>query len=159
MDLSWSDRFVGSMTIKDWVHMGLLVVNVIALGVNIAALWFTGRSVRRQARATDLNGYFQIREQFSTAWRRFRDAEEENREFELTEIFGLFESACHLYNKRRLYGATRDMVRDFLCEMLPSVLSNEYAQCVFHKSISSPKTYSEIRRFARENKIEGVPQQ
>ena len=111
VDMSWGDRFVVSLTIKDWIYIGALVVNIIAL-------WFTGWSVRRQAKATDLNGYFQFREQFSTAWRRFKDAPEEDRKYEFIEILGLLEAACHLYNKRRLYGATRDMVRDFLCEML-----------------------------------------
>ena len=154
MELSWGDRFVVSLTAKDWIYIGALVVNIIAL-------WFTGWSVRRQAKATDLNGYFQFREQFSTAWRRFKDAKkdgsEEDQEFELTEIFGLFESACHLYNKRRLYGATREMVRDFLCDMLRGVFKNQDAKNVFQGSISSPKTYSEIQRFARSNQIEGMP--
>ena len=152
MDLSWGDRVIASLSSRDWIYIGALVVNVIALG-------FTGWSARRQAKAADLNAYFQFMEQFSAAWRRFRDAPEKNREFELTEIFGLFEAACHLYNNRRLYGVTRAMARDFLCEMLPSVLSNEYAKGVFQTSISSPKTYSEIRQFARTNRIEGVPQQ
>ena len=151
MDLSWGDRFVDSMTIKDLIYIGALVVNVIALG-------FTGWSVRRQAKAVDLNGYFQFMEQMSAAWRRLRDAPEENREFELIEIFVLFEAACHLYNKRRFHGATREMVKDSLCDMLPGVFKSQYAKCVFRKTISSPKTYSEIRRFARSNKVEGVPQ-
>lgn len=151
MDLSWGDRFVDSMTIKDWAYIGALIVNIIALG-------FTGWSVRRQAKAADLNAYFHFKKQFSTAWRRFRDAEEKNREFELAEIFGLFEAVSHLYNKRRIHGVTREMVRDFLRDMLPDVFKDEYAKCVFRKTISSPKTYSEIRRFAHENEIEGVPQ-
>ena len=91
MDLSWSDRFVVSLTTKDWIYIGVLVVNIIALG-------FTGWSVLRQAKATDLNGYFQFRDQFSTAWRRFRDASAEDREYEFIEILGLLEAACHLYN-------------------------------------------------------------
>lgn len=154
MDLSWGDRIVVSLTIKDWIYVGALVVNVIALG-------FTGWSVYRQAKAADLNAYFQFTERFSTAWRRFKDTEdgsERDREFELTEIFGLFEAACHLYNNRRFFGVTRAMARDFLCEMLPSVLSDEYAKDVFQESISSTTTYSEIRQFARSNRIEGVPQ-
>ena len=40
MELSWGDRFVVSLTIKDWVYIGAFVVNIIALG-------FTGWSVRR----------------------------------------------------------------------------------------------------------------
>ena len=151
MDLSWPDRLVNGMTIRDWIYIGALAVNIIALG-------FTGWSVRRQAKAVDLNAYFQFVEQFSVAWRRFRDAPEKNREFELTEIFGLFEAASHLYNNRRIHGVTREMVKDFLRDMLPDVFEDEYAKCVFRKTISSPKTYSEIQRFARENEIEGVPQ-
>ena len=153
MDLSGGDRFGVNLTVKDWVYIGTFVVNFIALG-------FTGWSVYRQAKAADLNAYFQFTERFSAAWRRFKDAGDEaerDREFELTEIYGLFEAACHLYNKRRLYGVTREMVKSFLCEMLPGVFKNQYAKDVFQKSISSPTTYSEIRRFARSNKIEGVP--
>lgn len=152
MDLSWPDRFVNGVTIRDWVYIGALVVNIIALG-------FTGWSVHRQAKAADLSAYFQFVERFSVAWRRFRDAEEKNREFELTEIFSLFEAVCHLYNKRRIHGVTRKMVKELLCDMLPGVFEDEYAKCVFRKTISSPKTYSEVRRFALSNKIAGVPQQ
>ncbi len=151
MDLSWGDRLVVSLTTKDWIFIGALVVNVIALG-------FTGWSVYRQAKATDLNAYFQFMEQCLAAWRRFRGAQEKDREFELTEIFNLFEAACHLYNKHRIHGATREMVKNFLCDMLPGVFKNQYAKDVFQTSISGPKTYSEIRRFACSNKIEGVPQ-
>lgn len=151
MDLSWGDRVAASLTSKDWIYIGALVVNVIALG-------FTGWSIRRQAKAADLQAYFQFTEQISSAWRRFRDVPEENREFELVEIFNLFEAACHLYNKRRLHGATREMVKNSLCDMLPGVFQNQYAKDVFQTSTSGPKTYSEIRAFARSNKIEGVPQ-
>ena len=87
-----------------------------------------------------------------------RDESEEKRDFELVEILNLLETTSHLYNKRNIHGAAREMVQDYLCEVIPAVLKDDKAKNLFIQSHSGPNTYSEIRQFARSHKIEGVPE-
>ena len=147
--MSWLYCFINNMDSGDWILFGLLVLNGITLG-------FTAWWIRRQARTSDLNSYLQIREQFSNSWRKFRDAEEKNKNFELVEVLSLLEGTCHLHNKSLFYGTTKEQVKDYMREVIPQVLKNEYAKKQFIKSMSSPKTYSEIRGFAKSQRIKEV---
>lgn len=135
----------------DWILLGLLILNGVTLG-------YTAWWIRRQAKTNDLKSYLQLREQFANGWRKFRDAEEKNKnkEFEFIEVLSLLEGTCHLYNKSIFYGATKEQVRDYMREVIPKVLENEYAKQQFINSISSPNTYSEIRKFAKSQRIKEV---
>ena len=149
LDLSWWDWLTNIMT-TDPVAICTLIVSAIAF---FCSVWW----IRRQAQAFDINNYFRFKDEFSDAWRRVRDESEEKRDFELAEILNLLESASHLYNKRTIHGATREMVQDYLCEVITDVFKNEKVKSLFKESHSGPKTYAEIRRFARKHKIKGVP--
>jgi hypothetical protein len=51
------------------------------------------------------------------------------------------------------------MLGDYLKDILPKVFGNEFAAEKIEESVTSESTYFHIRRFARTNGIEGVPQQ
>lgn len=141
------------MTSGDWINAGLLAVAV-------ATLFWTALSLRRQAQASDFSSYLQLTERYANAWRKFRDAEDgPNKDFEFGEVMNLIEGTCHLYNSGAIHGATRDMIRDYLREVLPAVFRDCYAKKRIEESFSGPDTYFHIRRFAQKNHIEGVPQQ
>ena len=149
MGLSWLHSVVSNMDSGDWILLGLLFLNGVTLG-------FTAWWIRRQARTTDLKSYLQLREQFSSSWRKFRDAEEHNKDFEFVEVLSLLEAASHLYNQSIFYGATKKMVGSYLLEVIKDVFKNEYAKKQFLNSRSSPTTYSEILNFAKSQRIEEV---
>lgn len=116
--------------------------------------------VRRQAQASDFSSYLQLTERYANAWRAFRDAEPgAKKEFEFGEVLNLIEGTCHLYNSGAIHGATQEMIRDYLREVLPAVFSDEFAKERIAQSFSGPDTYLHIRRFSRNNSIEGVPWQ
>lgn len=141
------------MTTGEWINAGLLAVA-------IATLLWTALSIRRQAQASDFGSYLQLTERFANAWRRFRDAEDdETRDFEFGEVLNLIEGTCHLYNSGTIHGATREMIRDYLREVLADVFNDKYAKERISNSFSGPDTYFHIRRFAYRESIEGVPQQ
>ncbi len=107
-------------------------IAVCALIVNALAFSYSVWWIRRQVQAVDINNYFRFREEFSNGWRRFRDEPEESkRDFELVELLNLLESASHLYNKSIIHGVTRNMVRDYLCEVIPAVFKAEDAKNLF----------------------------
>lgn len=120
-----------------------------------------GCSVRcRQAQASDFSSYLQLTQRYANAWRAFRDADQGARkEFEFVEVLNLSEGTCHLYNSGAIHGATRDMIRDYLNEVLREMFRGEHTKERIEQSLSGPDTYSQIRRFARNNNIEGVPWQ
>ena len=149
MGLSWLYCFVSNMDSGDWILLGLLILNGVTLG-------FTAWWIRRQARTNDLKSYLQLREQFTNGWRKFRDAEEKKKEFEFIEVLSLLEAASHLYNQSIFYGATKKMVGNYLQEVILDVFKNEYAKKQFINSRSSPTTYSEIRNFAKSQRIKEV---
>ena len=141
------------MTSGDWINACLLLVA-------IATLFWTALSLRRHAQASDFSSYLQLTEQYANAWRAFRDSEQgPRRDFEFGEVLNLLEGTCHLYYSGAIHGATRDMIRDYLREVLPKVFRGEYARKQIEQSFSGPDTYFHIRRFARNNNIDGVPWQ
>ena len=151
-ELSTWGRFLAGMSIGDWITSALLLVAV-------ATLVATALSQRRQAQALDVGTYLQLMDRYTNAWRRFRvEPNGQQKDFEFVEVLNLMEGTCHLYNVGAIRGATRGMIRDYLRETLPVVFGEEYEKTVA-TSFSGPDTYFQIRRFARTNNIEGVPQQ
>ena len=51
------------------------------------------------------------------------------------------------------------MIRDYLREVLRAMFRDAHAKERIQQSFSGPDTYFHIRRFARNNNIEGVPEQ
>jgi len=141
------------MTTGDWINAGLLAVA-------IATLFSAALSLRRQAQASDFTSYLQLTERYANAWRKFRDAADEaNKDFEFSEVLNLIQGTCHLYYARAIHGATRDMICDYLKEVLRDLFQHDYARGRFKESLSGPDTYFHIRRFARENNIKEAPWQ
>lgn len=138
------------MDFKDELFIGMLVINTLAL---LQTAW----SIRRQADAIDVRLYFQITEKISTSWRQYRDSEEENRNFELTELLNLLESLARFYFKRRIHGVTRDMVKEYLLEIVPEIGRENHVRKIFQENRSGPDTYNHIRRFAKANDIANIP--
>jgi len=145
-------EFFGKLSPADWIQTAVLLVGVASL------LWTTS-ALRQQARATDFENYLALQEKFAEAWRRFRDADDSTKEFEFTEVLNLLEASCHLHNKGVLRGTSREMVADYLEDILPPLFKDDYAREVIDRSFSAPDTYFHIRRFARNRGLKGVPQQ
>lgn len=136
------------MDLKDSVYVGILVINTLAL-------FLTGYSIRRQVASADVRLYFQITEKSTAAWRRYRDTEEEKQDFELKEILNLLESLAHLYSKRRIHGVTRDMVKQYLLDIVPVIYQHDHTRSILENP-PNPDDYSYLRRFAKSNDIKGI---
>lgn len=141
-----------------WEHLidNLILANIafLALIINIFAFLCTAWWIRRQVQVADINNYFRIQEKIPQAWRKFRDESEEKKDFEFIELLNLLETVSELYNSRIIHGSTRKMVRDYLSEVLPRLLTDEYAVSRLKNTRSGSDTYSEIERFARSNNID-----
>jgi hypothetical protein len=149
------------MSIGDLINAGMLLI---ASG----SLIYTARGVRQQATASDFSSYLQLMERLSKAWRAYGDARAAHsaepatrnpEEFEFLELMNILEMACHLHKKRILLPATREMLCDHLKEVLPAIYKNEDTKKMIDEHLSGPDTFFYIRRFAREHRLEDVPQQ
>ena len=136
------------MDLKDCVFIGILSVNVIGL-------FLTARSFRRQTAVTDAKLYFQITEKMTALWRQYKDSKEKERDFEITELLNFMESLARLHCKRRIHGVTRDMVKEYLQEILPEIYQEDDARKILEDR-SGPDTYGYLRRFMRSNRIKGI---
>ena len=140
------------MEIRDYVFICILIVN-------LGALCATIFSNRRQSKAIDAKNYFDIKKNLGDAWREYliskeNESQENEERFNFFEILSLLEGTCHLYNKRIFHGATKEQVRDYMHEVIPKICKDAKEQLI--SSMSSPKTYSEIRKFAKAEKIKEV---
>ena len=50
------------------------------------------------------------------------------------------------------------MVREYLNETLPAIFKDAHARSMIDRAFSSPDTFFYIRRYARIENLEGIPQ-
>jgi len=141
-----------AMPLGDWVDAGILLVA-------ICTLLFTAYSVRKQTQALVFQSYLDLTDRLSNAWRSYRDANEKNKDYEFIELLNLFESTCHLFNEKNFHGATREMICDYLKEVLPKIFEEEQIREKIQANFSGPDTFFQIRRFAKKHCLENVPYQ
>lgn len=145
-------HFLADMHSGDWIQAGLL-------GIAIVALLYTASTLKEQARARDFENYLALKERFSDAWRQFESAASDKKEFEFIELMNLFEGTCHLYVKKVVRGASREMIREYLRDMLPPIFGLDEARAMIDRAFSSPDNFLYIRKFARSENLPSVPQQ
>ena len=143
--MCWVD-FFDAVSVGERINAGLLVAA-------IGTLFWTSLSHRRQAQNSDFGSYLQLTERYSDAWRKFRCATPENRDYEFREILNLIEATCHLYKSRAIRGATRKMIRNYLRDVLTGLLQNDYAQKQITQGTMNTDTYSHIYWFAQKQSI------
>ena len=96
-----------------------------------------------------------LTERYSDAWRKFRCATTpDDRDYEFREVLNLIEGTCHLYRSGAIQGAAREMIRNYLRDVLPRLLQSNYAQQQIERGTMNAETYSHIYGFAQE---QGLP--
>lgn len=135
-----------ALTTGDWINIGLL-------GAAVWALWYSALSVRVQARAADFTSYLDMQSRYAEAWRRYRDAQEEHKDFEFIEVLNLIEAGCHLHNKKVVYGATREMLESYLKEIISGILKNDPAKKRMLDAVSENKTFEQVVVFGERHNI------
>lgn len=134
------------------------LANLLMLAVATIALLYNARSFNIQSKSTEFASYLAMRQWFSESWRRYLIAKDEpTKKFELGEILNHVEGSCRLYNKGRLPGVTKVMVREYLLEIIPVLFTNVVVASFISKSIITPDTYRHIFEFARRNGLRLPP--
>lgn len=133
-------------------------ISILILLAMIGALIYTARSYRIRAWSEDYSSYLDIMTRFSVAWRRFRDAEEQERPYELSELFSLIEVGCLLCRCGTIKGAPKEFLEDDLSGYIRKTCENDYARNHLIKVITEERTLIQMELFAKEHGIENFPE-
>lgn len=126
-----------------------LLVAIVALSVAIFTVW---RSDRNASAATLVTLYEALR----SAWGRYLQAEApERREFEVAELANLLELACAVYLDGGVHGAAREMLGEYLNEVLEILGSDREMRKQLSELKERPNTYKYLKRFLTQARLQG----
>lgn len=118
-----------------------LLASAVALIVAVIAL---RRSDRNASAATLVSLYEALR----SAWGRYLQAKKPAQsEFEFAELVNLIELACSIYLDKAVHGAAREMLEEYLLEVLEILRSDDGARNRIASLMERPNTFKYLRRF------------
>jgi hypothetical protein len=89
-----------------------------------------------------------ISEASREAWNRFLSARDEKTKWnELCDLMNLLEIASSILNEKSFAGVSKNLLRDYLNEVLSLLFENDYATKSINKMFSSPSTFENIHKF------------
>lgn len=126
-----------------------VIVSIVALSVAILTVW---RSDRNASAATLVALYEALR----GAWGRYLQAENpDRREFEFAELANLIELACAVYLDAAVHGAAREMLEEYLIEVLEILRDDDAARKQLAGLMERPNTFKYLKRFLTEARLQG----
>jgi hypothetical protein len=128
-------------------------IALLSVLVAAGALVFSALAQRDQARSHDFNNYLNLKDKFAEAWRRYSNATPDKAEFEFREVLNLIESVCHLFNEDAIHGSTRQMVEQYLREIIHGLHIDPAVVARINAARYSPETFQEIRTFASKHQL------
>jgi hypothetical protein len=132
----------------DWIASASLIVAFVALVVALYAVY-------RGNRNSSVTTLVTLNEACREAWHRFLYPDsEEQRQYQLSELMNLLEIACGIQLEKSLAGVSKHLIKDYLKEVLPLLLSNEHAREEMDRMQSSPTTFEHIKLFMKAEGIE-----
>ena len=153
MYIGWT-QFLSNMSVSERINSGLLLAAILTLLLTVIALLLTSYANRLQARSKDYSNYLDIMTRFSKAWRLFRVAEMCDKGYEFRELLNLIEASCHLLRHSALGPASKEMLKDYLSELIGSITENENYKHHLQEAISGERTFCEMKRFALRHDIQ-----
>lgn len=128
------------MHASDWIAVAALAIAVISLVVALFAIY---KGNRNSSVAT----LVMLSEAARAAWQRFLSASETQKSFELAELMNLVEVGCAILNEGSLAGVSKQLLRDYLKEVIGLISKDAYATAEIEKMFSSATTFEHIRKF------------
>lgn len=127
-----------------------------AMIVSLAALAVAVITVRRSDRNASAATLVSLYEALRAAWGRYLKAKKPDQtEFEFAELVNLLELACAVYLDGGVHGAAREMLKEYLLEVLEILRDDEVARRRITSLMDRPNTYKYLKRFLRRMRQEG----
>jgi len=130
---------------------------VALLGLVVAALslWLALVTLRRGNKNASAALVVTIHENFRLAWQRVRTSSGTARNIELHELLNLIETTCAIQQERSITGVSRELIEDYLCEILNIIGRDVPARQAIARMRNSPKTFKYLRAFFAEMRRNG----
>lgn len=127
-----------------------------AMVVSLAALAVAVITMRRSDRNASAATLVSLYEALRAAWGRYLKAEKPDQtEFEFAELVNLLELACAAYLDGGVHGAAREMLKEYLLEVLEILRDDEGARGRITRLMGRPNTYKYLKGFTRQMRRAG----
>lgn len=131
-------------------NVAALVASAAALLIAIVALH---RSDRNASAATLVSLYEALR----AAWGRYLAAKKpQEAAFEFAELVNLLELACAIHQDNAVHGAAREMLEEYLLDVLPIFRDDPSARERIASMRDRPNTFKYLKRFLSEMRQRGM---
>lgn len=138
-----------TLTLPDLIAATSVAVSVIALAVAVVAI---RKADRNSSAATTVT----LNEAFRQAWPRFLSANDEDRQYEFSELMNLLEIGCAIYLEGSISGISRELIEEYLGNTLSLLESNEDARSRIELMRHSPTTFRYVRQFLVRTRRSGL---
>jgi hypothetical protein len=119
-----------------------------SLFISLLALCVAGYAIYKGNRNSSVATLVTLFEASRQAWQRFLSAETEDiKWYELAELMNLLEIASAILNEKSFAGASKDLLRDYLNEVVSLLRNDQYASSAIERMFSAPTTFEHIRKF------------
>ena len=123
--------------------------------IAVASLWLALVTLRRGNKNASAALVVTIHENFRQAWHRVRTSSGTTRNIELHELLNLIETTCAIQHERSITGVSRELIEDYLCEILHIIGRDLPARQAIARMRNSPKTFKYLRAFFAEMRRAG----
>ena len=132
-------------SLADWVTAGAAWVTAcIAIYVGL-------KTFRQQRTSTDVQLALGIFSNINAYWDRLTDTAGANYQYNMGQILAQFELAAMLFNNKTLSKDALPILKDHIVEVFTALQVSEEGKKIIDVCRSSPDTFKELTRFAREH--------
>ena len=129
------------LALSDLIAVVSSAISLIALAVAVVAI---RKSDRNSSAATLVT----LNDGFRQAWHRFLPTtEEEERQYEFSELMNLLEIGCAIYLEGSLSGVSRELAEEYFGNTLSLLEAHPEARSRIETMRHSPTTFKYIRKF------------
>jgi hypothetical protein len=141
------------MSNSDWIAIAGVVVSLAGLVVALAALAVAWFAIVRGNKNSSAAILITLNDLFRQGWQRFLSETDSNkRQFELAELFNLFEIACAIHSEKALVGVSRELMTEYLNFTLDHLQENKEAMAAFERLTQTDETFRYMRQFVIANR-------
>jgi len=120
----------------------------VGLPVAVGALWYGARQLSLARKASSAAVVIPLGDSFRECWLAFIGATNNNdRRFHFAELVNALETACAIFRDKVLYGASREVLEQYLVNVFQIIETNQEALELLGGLLESPKTFENIVRF------------
>lgn len=143
------------LSFADRIALASAAVSILSLLVAIVSVFIAYHAIRKSSRHTSAATLVTLNEAFRQAWSRFLPAHGPERDYEFNELMNVLEIGCAIEWEGSLIGVSRELVRDYLSQVLQLLDKNQDARARILAAVHDPSTFKYISEFIKRERRRG----